>query len=449
MKGSTIIIIVLSIVALVLLGGAIFAACSVFGPEQQPSEVPGAAFTQAYETAYAQVTQDAASTAIAKLTEISGAVSTATPGGLPTFPPPTQPPPTFAVPSPTSIVIYPTPRPPTPTAPIYIPPSNTPVQVPCDRATFIKDVTIPDGTNLPAGAKFTKIWRVRNDGSCTWDSSYALVFVSGSALANVGSVPVPGIIVPGQAVDIAVDMTAPTTPGSFQSNWMLRSPRGSYFGVGKTGDNPLWVRITVSTPPTPNPKFAYDLVANYCNAQWRTNAGVISCTQPSNDARGSVSVSNSPNLENRVENEPALVVRPDQANNGFIYGQYPAYTIKPGDRFITEISCSRDMPACNIVFRLDYVLANGTVGSLGAWFEKNDGKTQVLNIDLSGLVGQAVQFVLRVQNNGDYRQAVGIWFVPSVRNQPPPSATPPPPPTSTSTSTPTVTPTWTPVTPYP
>src|SRR5215204_1683580 len=38
----------------------------------------------------------------------------------------------------------------------------------CDAAAFITDVTYPDGTSLGVGVSFTKIWRIKNVGTCTW-----------------------------------------------------------------------------------------------------------------------------------------------------------------------------------------------------------------------------------------------------------------------------------------
>src|SRR5512135_3467629 len=49
----------------------------------------------------------------------------------------------------------------------------------CDRAQFIADVTVPDGTRFSPGAAFTKTWRLKNVGTCTWSTSYTLVFSSG------------------------------------------------------------------------------------------------------------------------------------------------------------------------------------------------------------------------------------------------------------------------------
>ena len=47
--------------------------------------------------------------------------------------------------------------------PTIKPPAGT-VTTGCDNSAFITDVTIPDGTVIPAGQSFTKTWRVSNTG---------------------------------------------------------------------------------------------------------------------------------------------------------------------------------------------------------------------------------------------------------------------------------------------
>src|SRR3972149_4698274 len=69
--------------------------------------------------------------------------------------------------------------------PIPLPIStNTPVASAtssCNVSQFITDVTIPDGTVMTPGQAFTKIWRIKNIGSCTW-TGFSLVFDSGNAM---------------------------------------------------------------------------------------------------------------------------------------------------------------------------------------------------------------------------------------------------------------------------
>lgn len=251
------------------------------------------------------------------------------------------------------------------------------------------------------------------------------------------AISIPGVVKPGSQVDLAVDMTAPSQAGSHQGNWYLRDNRGQTFGVGAS-NSPLWVRIVVAAKPTPNPAYAYDFSAYYCYAEWRSQAGLIGCNNPSSSAKGSVVYTTSPQLENRTENEPSLWVRPDTAQTGYLTGLYPPYKVQPGDRFVTEISCMKGFNGCSVTFRLDYRLPDGTTKNFGSWNEAADGKTRTVDQDLSPLAGQTVQFMLVLMNNGNPSQANGIWFVPSIRNKP---VTLTPKPTLTSTPTPSPSPT--------
>lgn len=132
---------------------------------------------------------------------------------------------------------------PLPTLPTF--PTNTPLPtatvIPCNQAAFITDVTIPDNTQISVGDAFTKVWRIKNTGTCTWTSAYQVVFESGDLMAGPTSKPITaGTVAPGQTVDISVDLIAPSTVGTYRGNWRLREPGGTLFGVS-TGT--FWVQI--------------------------------------------------------------------------------------------------------------------------------------------------------------------------------------------------------------
>ncbi len=100
----------------------------------------------------------------------------------------------------------------------------------CDRAQFVTDVTVSDGTNFDANATFTKTWRLRNTGTCAWTTSYSLAFASGNSMSGPGSVGLAGNVNPGETVDISVNMTAPSSPGSYYTGyWKLRNAAGVSF----------------------------------------------------------------------------------------------------------------------------------------------------------------------------------------------------------------------------
>ena len=142
--------------------------------------------------------------------------------------------------------------PPTPTPTPPPSPTLTPTTIPCDRAAFVADVNFPDGTDVLVGAAFTKTWRLRNNGTCTWTSGYALVFSHGDSLGGPATVSFPaGTVAPGQTVDLSVSLTAPLTTGTYRGYWRLRNPAGGVFGIGPAGDGAFWVEIdAISAAPT-------------------------------------------------------------------------------------------------------------------------------------------------------------------------------------------------------
>lgn len=113
------------------------------------------------------------------------------------------------------------------------------------------DLTIPDGTALLAGQGFTKTWRMVNSGTCKWTRLYQLVFFSGNSMGAHQENYLPVEVEPGAAVDLSVNFVAPQELGVYQSNWMLRAPDGTLFGLGRNADGPFWVKIVVVETFTP------------------------------------------------------------------------------------------------------------------------------------------------------------------------------------------------------
>ncbi len=112
------------------------------------------------------------------------------------------------------------------------------------------DVTVPDGTQMRPGEKFSKTWRLVNTGSCNWTQGYAVVWFSGERMGPDVEWRLPGEVPPGAVVDIPVDLVAPEAPGVHQSNWKLRNAQGEYFGLGPNGDAPFWVIVEVKAEST-------------------------------------------------------------------------------------------------------------------------------------------------------------------------------------------------------
>jgi hypothetical protein len=120
--------------------------------------------------------------------------------------------------------------------------TNTPI--PCNRAEFVADITVNDGDDYYVGNTFTKTWRIMNTGSCDWNSSYRLVFVSGDQMGAPSAKKfTSNIISNGSTVDISVDLTAPSSPGNYKGYFKLRDGDGNVFGISPNGDTAFWVEI--------------------------------------------------------------------------------------------------------------------------------------------------------------------------------------------------------------
>jgi hypothetical protein len=139
--------------------------------------------------------------------------------------------------------------------------TNTPI---CDQAQFIKDVTIPDGTEFEPNETFTKTWQLKNTGTCSWNG-YSLVFDAGDAMGGPASTPI-GSVAPGQDVNLSVDLKAPGSDGSYRGYWRIKNSAGVLIPVSSGYQNTsFFVDIKVEAPaPTPTNTVApkADLIIN-------------------------------------------------------------------------------------------------------------------------------------------------------------------------------------------
>ena len=91
--------------------------------------------------------------------------------------------------------------------------------------------TIPDGTIIAKGASFTKTWSIRNGGTCTWGTSYKMVFVSGDLLGAASeSVNLTQNVDSGMMTAVSIKMTAPNTDGWYTGYWQLQTDAGVNVG---------------------------------------------------------------------------------------------------------------------------------------------------------------------------------------------------------------------------
>ncbi|MEX2143709.1 MAG: NBR1-Ig-like domain-containing protein [Anaerolineales bacterium] len=317
----------------------------------------------------------------------------------------------------------PTPIEPT-TAPTHTPapPTNTAVPVAvCNQAAFISDVTIPDNTKMAKGHDFTKTWRIRNTGTCTWNDDYEVVFSSGTNLAAKATYALPKVVKPGENVDISIAMEAPDKNGTFKSSWEIRSDKDVEFGVGGSGGSagvPIFVLIQVGSG-TASGTVKYDFAEDACDADWSSDTkNNLPCPGTNSGSDGFMMVLQDPDLETRQEDEPAIWMHPNHDGDGYIRGEYPKYAVKDGDHFLAAVGCLNGNPNCRVTLTLSYIRNNGSEHVLGTWDEKTDNLIRSVDVNLSSLAGQTVRFVLIVEpGNNSFNQANAFWFVPRIENK--------------------------------
>lgn len=121
-----------------------------------------------------------------------------------------------------------------------LPPTSGNAPAACLGMAFVSDVTIPDNTKLTPGEKFTKTWRVRNNGTCAWESGFTFRFIGGEAMGGA-PVVLSEAVQPGKETDLSVALTAPGSAGSYRSNWRMTNKSGAFFG------DEVYVLISVGT----------------------------------------------------------------------------------------------------------------------------------------------------------------------------------------------------------
>jgi len=236
-------------------------------------------------------------------------------------------------------------------------------------------------------------------------------------MSGPDSISLPRSVIPGQVVDVSVNLLAPGSAGTYRGAWKLRNLSGKLIGVGSTFSDPIWVQIKVNKTALENA--AYDFTANACSAVWSSSAGVLPCPGRDGDNKGFVLKINQPKLENgTLDTRPGLLTFPQNINNGYIQGIYPPFKVQAGDHFSAIVNCEDGETSCLVLFRLDYQIGSAPVQNLWAIGEVNDGKYFQADLDLSRFAGQDVKLILKVLAFGPPTGDRALWVAPAiVRNK--------------------------------
>jgi hypothetical protein len=209
-------------------------------------------------------------------------------------------------------------------------------------------------------------------------------------------------------------MVAPADPGEYLGKWMLSASNGDIFGVGIDGWVPLTVAIKVSKlPVSHDPNIVYDFVKYYCDAEWRTNAGVIGCPSSAVDFKnGSITRTYEPLLPSGAkDNEGTIITTPSKGGDGFIQGMYPKYLVQAGDHIMGILFCSYKMNDCSVTYEiLAREKGSSTITSLGSWDMTYADAKKSIDIDLSAMDGMNMIFYLKVKSQGSPIDDMAQWM---------------------------------------
>jgi hypothetical protein len=122
--------------------------------------------------------------------------------------------------------------------------SGTPQATTDNHAQWVSQ-SIADDTTFKPGETFTMNWHLKNTGTSTWTANYILRYYSGNTFGAPKEITIEREVLPGDEIDINIPMTAPTTPGSYISNWVMSSENLSNF------KDPVYLKIKVAAPATP------------------------------------------------------------------------------------------------------------------------------------------------------------------------------------------------------
>jgi hypothetical protein len=95
-----------------------------------------------------------------------------------------------------------------------------------------------DDASYSAGTTFTKTWNLKNIGTCTWNTSYKAVFISGSAMGGPASKALTASVAPGETLTLSLPLTAPSSSGTYKGIWNLQDDNGKNFAN-------FWVQIKI------------------------------------------------------------------------------------------------------------------------------------------------------------------------------------------------------------
>ncbi len=157
---------------------------------------------------------------------------------------------------------------------------------------------------------------------------------------------------------------------------------------------------------------AFDFVAAMCDAKWFTRAGVLPCPGTQSDPSAGYVLSLGGQAQGISPDLGVLLTYPAQDNYSTIFSEYPAFTVRKGDRFRAVLGC-RAHTFCDVVFAFEYYTDQGKTG-LMHWPYIFAETPLVIDYPLDSIAGKTVQFGLALTGTGNRLEATGVWIAPHI-----------------------------------
>lgn len=303
---------------------------------------------------------------------------------------------------------------PTPRPTVIMPPGCT------NGARFLRDATIPDGSEITAGSQFDKSWVLMNNGTCPWAPGYTIRFVEGDMMHEQGEMIVP-IVLPEVVTDVTMPLLAPPEPGNYRSTWQMHDLAEEPFGAK------LYVEIEVVPPEPgtiiidPDETTLYNFIDNADQANWFSDDVATYQLQENRiDAALTITaplgvvVTGIAEMRGRQDTtQPVLLSHPHQ-ETGSIEGQYDIdVPLQPSDELIAMLGFPQ------------VALSNSDGATFEVLFLPDEGTQKVLlselvtyrespinrRVSLTGITpGATGQFILRVLSGQEAAYYWALWL---------------------------------------
>jgi hypothetical protein len=232
------------LMSVLMVSALVLGACK---PSGAPTPSPAELAQQVANTQMARATEMAVATLVMRVTELSRPTATPMPTATP------QPTPTL---QPTAAPVAQATTAPVTGNPVGESPKVWANNGKCYfQMQYLGDVNYPPDSVVKAG-DFTKSWRVKNTGTCTWgkDANVAdadattfnvdLHFEGGDQMSGTAVQDIyDGDVYPGDTVVVSIKLAAPATVGTYTGYWLPTADGNIRFGYGDKNQYSLAVRI--------------------------------------------------------------------------------------------------------------------------------------------------------------------------------------------------------------